>query len=354
MRSEDLINREFRVPFGFGSPHMQSVRRRIVPRHFALDDVSESRFVLVDMHDGSGDRLVASVHRSYAARMGEPADQTRTDAGPVLVVLIHGLGGSAESEYIRATARGLLRCGFNVARVDLRGAGHSGNHSRGLYHAGRTDDIRDLLRQLVVLPEAQSPQGEPRVAVAGFSLGGNAVLKLLGEPLQGLPVVSGVAVSAPLDLAVGSEHLHHMMFGLYERFVMNGLREDVARPGPESGLSDDEREVISTAKTVVEFDDAITAPRNGWRDAAEYYAVNSSGQYLPRIRVPVLVVHSLDDPMIPAGPYRSVDWDDVESHGFVRRAFTAHGGHVGFHQRGRVYPWYVAQMIRFFNTPDVG
>lgn len=181
----------------------------------------------------------------------------------------------------------------------------------------------------------------------GFSLGGNATIKLVGEPLADLPVVAAVAVSAPLDLAVGAEHLHHMFFGLYERFVMNGLREDTARPGPASGLSEAEVEAIRSARTVVAFDDAITAPRNGWRDAAEYYAVNSSAQYLPRITVPTLVIHAIDDPIIPAGPYRSVDWEAVEALGQVRRAITPHGGHVGFHQRGRAYPWFVPQAIGF-------
>ncbi len=328
---DDLVNRDFATPRGWRHPHLQSIRSRVLPRRWRLSDVGSAHSLQIVMHDGSGDRLAAVRH--------QPRDPV---AGLPLVVLIHGLGGSMESDYIRASARGLLRTGFAVVRVDLRGAGRSGDHSTGLYHAGRTADLRDVLRQI----RQDAPHG---IAVIGFSLGGNATLKLVGEPLGDLPVVAAVAVSAPLDLAAGVEHLHHMLFGWYERFVMSGLREDADRPGPASGFTAAEAAAVRKARTVLEFDDAITAPRNGWRDAAEYYAVNSSGQYLPRITVPTLVIHAIDDPMIPAGPYRAIDWQAIEEQGYVRRAITPHGGHVGFHQRGRAYPWYVPQAIGFLH-----
>ena len=300
----EVVNRWFPTPLGWRHGHLQSVRGRVVPRRWRLDDVGTEQHLLIAMHDGSGDRLAARLHRPIRPVAGRP-----------LVVLVHGLGGSAESDYVLATARGMLRLGFPVARVDLRGAGQSGDHSAGLYHAGRTQDLRDVLRQL----RSHAPHG---LAVVGFSLGGNATLKLVGEPLEGLPVVAAVAVSAPLDLAVGVEHLHHMLFGMYERFVMNGLRQDAARPGPASGLTAAEAAAIRSARTVVDFDEAITAPRNGWRDAGEYYAANSSGQYLPNIAVPTLVIHAIDDPMVPAGPSRAIAWDAVEGLGQARRAIT--------------------------------
>lgn len=325
----ELANRSFPTPRGWRLGHLQSIRSRVLPRQWELSDVSSQVRFLADLSDGSGDRLAVTVHRPTVSR-----------AGLALVVLIHGLGGSAESDYIRATARGLLRSGFAVARVDLRGAGDSGHHSVGLYHAGRTEDLRDVLRQI----QEHSHTG---LALMGFSLGGNAVLKLAGEP-QGDPAIRGViAVSAPLDLSVGVEHLHHMMFGGYERFIMNGLREDMARPGPRSGLTPAEAAALAAARTVVEFDEAITAPRNGWRDAAEYYAVNSSAQYLPQISIPTLIIHALDDPLVPVGPYQAVNWDSLTAKGYVETAFTKHGGHVGFHQRGKAYPWYVGQAISF-------
>src|SRR5205807_7924241 len=126
-----------------------------------------------------GDNLAVQVHR--------PRHRPR---GPV-VALVHGLGGSAESDYVRASAYGLLAAGFVVARVDLRGAGRSGDTSAGLYHAGRTDDLRAVLRRLA--GEAAT------VAPVGFSLGGDLTLELLGEPLDGIPVGAGAGVPAAVD-----------------------------------------------------------------------------------------------------------------------------------------------------------
>ncbi|HET9517338.1 MAG TPA: alpha/beta fold hydrolase, partial [Actinoplanes sp.] len=282
---------------------------------------AETRMVAV----GHGDRLAVQVHLP-----------NRRPRGPI-VALIHGLTGSAESEYVRATAHGLLEAGFAVARVDLRGAGLSGETSAGLYHAGRTDDLRAVLRHLA--DEAGT------VAPVGFSLGGNLTLKLLGEPLDGIPVVAGAAISAPLDLALSTEHLSKVTFGAYERHLIARMRRDATRPG--TAVTAEERAHIARARAIFDFDNAITAPRNGWRDAAEYYALNSAIGFLARITLPTLVIHAMDDPMIPAAPYRSVDWDALPA---VTREITAHGGHVGFHGRGSRLPWYVGRLITFLAT----
>ena len=100
------------------------------------------------------------------------------------------------------------------------------------------------------------------------------------------------------------------------------------------------------AKGLVEFDNALTAPRHGWRDAAEYYAVNSSIGYLDKVEVPLLLVHSRDDPMVPFGPYLSVDWDALPTTELV---LTDHGGHVGFHSR-EPQPWYVPVAVGFLQA----
>lgn len=342
VRTGDVVNADFATPAGWASGHLQTIRSRLVPRGYDLDRFGIRRALLVAVDDGTGDRLSVQVHR--ARRI------PRTGTGPRLVVLIHGLGGSAESSYVRASAQGLLAAGFNVARVDLRSAGLSVGTSVQMYHAGKTDDLRAVLRHLADEPEARDRDtGDPRLAVMGFSLGGSATLKLLGEPLAGLPVVAGVSVSAPLDLVVGSAHLSGAMFGWYERYVLHALRRDSLRPGPGGvpRVTDEERAGILRARTLPDFDDVVTAPRNGWRDATEYYTLNSCLPYLPRIAVPTLVIHALDDPMIPAGPYRSIDWQALAQQGPVRRAITPHGGHVGFHERGRRLPWYVGRTTAF-------
>jgi predicted alpha/beta-fold hydrolase len=314
------VNARFRPrPPWFGG-HLQTVRDRIARPRYPLP-AAETLMVGVS----EGDKLVVQVHRPE-----------RDPRGP-LVALVHGLGGSAESDYVRASAYGLLAAGFAVARVDLRGAGRSGESSAGLYHAGRTDDLRAVLRRLA--DEAAS------VAPVGFSLGGNLTLKLLGEPLDGVPVTAGAAISAPLDLALGTAHLSRVTFGAYERYLLAKMRRDVTRPS--APVTADERARVARVRGILDFDNAITAPRNGWRDAAEYYALNSAIGFLPAITLPTLVIHAMDDPMIPAGPYRAVDWDALPT---ITREITAHGGHVGFHGRDSRLPWYVGRVAEFLGS----
>lgn len=299
---------------GWSNPHLQTVRSRIRPRRVSLPPAEQ---VLVMLADGSGDRLAVQLHEG--------------DSRLPLVLIVHGLGGTVESDYVRSTAAGVLAAGFPVARVDLRGAGTSGEYSSGNYHGGRTEDLRAVIDAL----------GHP-TAVIGFSLGANATIKLLGE--HSPAVMAGVAVSAPLDLAVGAEHLHHMAGGFYEKFLLRKLRSEALRPAAR--YTPEERAVVLAAKTIIEFDNVITAPRNGWRDAAHYYQVNSAIRFLDTVGVPLLVVHAKDDPMIPLGPYESVDWDALPT---TRLLLTERGGHVGFHGRD-ASPWYVGTAVEFLRS----
>lgn len=308
IRSDPFVPRR-----GWGNPHLQTTRSRLRPAKIALPD---ARQILVDLDDGSGDRLSVLLHESDR------------DSDKPTVAIIHGLGGSSDSLYVRQTAKGLLAAGFPVARVDLRGSGQSGDHSTGMYHGGRTADIARVVTVL-----------DRPVAVVGFSLGGNVTIKLLGERTPG--VVAGAAISAPLDLGVSAEHVHHMARGFYERFLLRKLRAECLRPAAR--YTPEERAAILGAKTLVEFDDWVTAPRNGWRDAAEYYEVNSSAQYLRTVDQPLLVIHAEDDPMVPIGPYRSIDWAGLPT---TELMLTRHGGHVGFYGKDPL-PWFVPQVADF-------
>lgn len=321
---------------------MQTVRSRVVRRTFPLEAEGSVRSVYVPMDDGTGDRLHVALHTSRFVPQGGAAGG--------LALLVHGLGGSSDSSYVNATAYGLLKVGYNVARIDLRGAGLSQETCSKLYHAGRTEDLRTTVKFLAEQPEAtDNLLGDPRIAVLGFSLGGALTLKLFGEPHAGLPLFAGVTVSAPIDLVAGSEFLRHAGLGIYEKVLVSGLKKQTLAADTSSGdrISREEVERIKEAKSLSEFDDVLTAPRNGWRDSAHYYTVNSSNQFLPRIDVPTLVIHSLDDPMVASMPYRAVDWDHLEGLGYVEAKLTDRGGHVGFHERGADLPWFVGQSIAF-------
>lgn len=327
-----LANEWFQPARPWVTGNLQTIADRVRPRIRDIESAGSQERLLVRLTDGSGDALAVRFHRPLAA--------SDAVARPV-VLLVHGLGGTIESPYVRATTLGLLRAGYPVARVDLRGVGDSLDHTSQLYHGGRTDDLRDVLIALAGL------DGIDGVAMIGWSLGGNATLKLLGEPLGDLPVRAGASVCAPLDLLNGVEHISRRLGGLYQRFMVHRLRVDTLAANVE--LSARERARVSEVRTLVEFDSLITARRNGWRDAAEYYTVNSSAQFLPRITVPTLVVHAIDDPMIPASSYRAVDWDALALETPVRRAITPHGGHCGFHEAGAELPWYVQRIRAFFD-----
>lgn len=322
----DLVNEHFTTAMPWVTGHLQTIRDRVVNPGYDRGSAGTEGTLMVDLRDGTGDRLVLTVASPKAAS-GQPG-------GRPVVLLVHGLGGTVDSHYIRAAALGMLQAGFPVAMVDLRGSGASVAHCRYMYHGGRTADLVAVIRAL------DAPDG---VALVGYSLGGNAVLKLLGEGHDDLGIVAGVAVSAPLDLAAAITHLQEMAFGLYSKFLLAKLRADTAHPGLD--LTEEDRRAIRAAGSLAEFDTAITARKNGWADAAQYYRVNSSAQFLPGIKVPALLIHAVDDPMVPIGSYEALDWVGLSRKAPVRRAITRHGGHVGFHEHAVALPWHVGRTV---------
>ncbi|MBM3549917.1 MAG: alpha/beta fold hydrolase, partial [Alphaproteobacteria bacterium] len=265
-----------RAPW-FGG-HLQTIRNQIVRPHHALP---KGERLWLDL--GDGDALAASLHRVSSARP--------------LVILIHGLAGAEDSLYLRASAAHLLEAGFSVLRLNLRGTGPSVPRCRGQYHAGRSEDLR---LALAALPSDLTANG---IALVGYSLGGNVLLKYLGEGASPL-VRAAASVSAPIDLADAAATLTRPRNRLYETWLLAKMREE-AFAGP---ISEAQRQAVASARTVIEFDDRYVAPRNGFSSAADYYEKSSAAPFLPRIEVPTLVIHATNDPWIPIAPYERVDW----------------------------------------------
>lgn len=243
----------------------------------------------------------------------------RRDVRPALV-LVHGLGGWDASGYVIALGRLAWDRGWHVVRMNMRGAGDSEALCPRLYNAGLDSDL---------LAAVGSVAGHtPRVAVAGFSLGANVALLAAGRNAGRLPAaLVGVAgVSPPLDLAACAGALEHRGNRLYQAYFMSALKSAYARrqrrrpdlfpAGCERGL-----------RSVREYDEAITAPHGGYRDATDYYARASAGQHLATIDRPALVLAAADDPMIPVASV--MKWALPES-GLVEREITPTGGHTGF------------------------
>ncbi|RJS91875.1 hydrolase [Salinisphaera sp. Q1T1-3] len=250
-------------------------------------------------------------------------DPGLSDDAPIVVAL-HGLNGSLESKY----ARGLLRqCAAHGARgvlMHFRGAAEPNRLARS-YHSGETSDFAGLVDRL-----RQRYPCAPLAAV-GYSLGGNVLLKYLGEQGPASPLSCAVAVSVPYDLKRCAEAVQHGLSRIYQTHLLNGLREMVEAK-TRLGLIDRPLPDLSELNDFPSFDNAITAPLNGFRDAADYYARSSSRGFLRNIRTPTLALHARDDPFMAPDVIPHAD----ELADAVRLEVSERGGHVGFVAAGRL------------------
>jgi predicted alpha/beta-fold hydrolase len=269
-------------------------------------------------------RRIPSVYREISVDEGDRISILNSvpegwSPGAPLALLVHGLAGTVRSPYITRLAARLLRRKVRVVRMNLRGAGSGFGLAKGIYHAGRSEDLRRAAEWM-----ARSAPGSP-LALVGFSLGANLVLKLASEaseiPLEGLDCV--LAANPPIDLAACCRELAKQGNRLYDRSFVRILASDVSRLHarfPELGEVD-----FRKVKCLFDFDDVYTAPRNGFRGALEYYSKSSASGFIPRIRVPGLVVHSRDDPLIPASLFDGITFPRE-----LELEMTVSGGHVGY------------------------
>lgn len=242
-----------------------------------------------------------------------------------LALVLHGLEGSSRRRYVRSVAAELVARGVRPVAMNFRGCSGEPNRSLRFYHSGETTDPAWLLGRI-----RERCPGR-RIGAMGFSLGGNMLLKMLGEAHDGGGSLldAAAAMSVPYDLAAGSDLLERSRMGrLYSEYFLRSLRRKLDakrdRLAPEIDLRSARR-----ASTIREFDDRVTAPLNGFRDAEEYYAECSSRSFLARIRVPTLLVHAVDDPFLPAS---AIPRREAEAAPPVELRVERRGGHVGFVQ----------------------
>ena len=252
-------------------------------------------------------------------------------SGSPLLVLLHGLEGSPNSHYARGLLARARAQGWSAAAIVFRTCGGQMNNTRRFYHSGETSDL-DFVIQRLTSELPQSP-----IVLAGFSLGGNVLLKWLGERGSDVPatVRAAAAVSVPYDLARGSRYINRGFARLYElHFLRSLVRKAQMKRGrfPDTVPHVDLRQL----RSMWEFDDAVTAPVHGFSDAGDYYQRSSSLRWLDRIRVPTLLVSAVDDPFLP-----SEVLDEVRAVALQNKAlhceFVDRGGHVGFIAGRR--PW---------------
>jgi predicted alpha/beta-fold hydrolase len=257
--------------------------------------------------------------RIYRTEPGvEVLVQSQRPTGAVAgeIVAVHGLEGSGESGYARSFSGAALRAGFAVHRFHMRTCGGTEHLCGTLYHAGLTSDLLSVLRQL-------QQQGCAPAFLVGFSLGGNVVLKLAGElGDEARPLIRGIsAICTPLDLAACARHMTQKENRLYERRFVQRMLERLRATGRYQEAE------FAGLRSVMDIDDRITAPSFGFGDAANYYRTQSALRYLEGIRVPALLIHAKDDPMVP---FESCQSEMALRNPQIEQCVTDHGGHLGF------------------------
>lgn len=252
------------------------------------------------------------------------APAQKNDQGPIVLIL-HGLEGSIDSHYAKSLLKRFTDHGWRGAFMHFRGCSGEPNRLARGYHSGETGDVEFMVRQL------RDREPNVNIAVVGISLGGNVLLKWLGETQHNM-IDAAIAVSVPFELHKAASRMQQGFSRFYQWYFMKCLRERLIEKF-EVTVSPVNPEVLREVRTMFEFDDKITAPLHGFNDVNHYYSSSSSRQYLRNINVPTLILHAKDDPFMSAdvipGPHELSPKIILE--------VTEHGGHVGF-VSGK-FPW---------------
>lgn len=282
--------------------------------------------------EGRAERTVVPVADASAVRLeiNHPRGRCR---GTLL--LIHGMGGSAESGYMRRTTAPALSRGWIVARMNLRNCGGTEDLSRSLYNAGQSSDAGRVL-------EALDQAGFPRPLVAaGFSLGGNILLRYAGMEGRACRADAVAAVNPPIDLEWCARALERPANRVYQAYYTRKLLRDLRRilavrdlpglPPPDGRI-----------RSVRRFDALYTAPDAGFASAEEYYEESSAGPRMSGLARPALVLSACDDPFVPVEMF-------TPHHGIAAASFLhpRRGGHCGYWRAAKPRYWAAEAILRF-------
>lgn len=253
-------------------------------------------------------------------------DGPRSSGAAPLLIILHGLEGSADSTYARQMLKSAQSHGWNAAVLHFRDCGDYRNRLPRRYHAGETNDLRYFVEKLRI--EGQ----EGPIMAVGYSLGGNVLLKYLGEDGVTTPVHAAAAVCVPLNLHICAEALTLGFSKIYQYHLLKRMKNAVRRKFDRHTAAFDWDRSMN-ARTFAEFDDAVTAPLHGFDGKQEYYDKCSSVDFLCHIERPTLIINALDDPFMLPEIIPSEDRLSAS----VTLEVSERGGHVGFVNGGT--PW---------------
>jgi uncharacterized protein len=311
--------------------HIMTVAPVLWPRTFALPR-PEERLFQVDPES----RLLAHCHWQPGKRSDAP-----------VIVIIHGLEGSSNSDYARGIAETAFKRGYNVIRLNQRNCGGSESLTPTLYNSGMSSDYRAVCEELANL------DGFKQIFFVGYSMGGNLVLKMAGEYGDSFPrALHGICAVCPaLDLAACADALERWENHVYQYHFVSGLmnryrRKAISMPGRYMQAK------LPPVRTVRQFDDAITAPNFGYRDAHEYYGAASAKRVLAQVRVPTLLITAKDDPFVP---YSSILAAGAEKNPAIHLVAPDHGGHCAFisNKNGPSRFWAEQSVVNFCDSVRV-
>ncbi|MCA0931607.1 alpha/beta fold hydrolase [Lutimonas saemankumensis] len=260
-----------------------------------------------------------------------------------LVIIIHGLEGSSGSKYVTAMTQVANLSGYDVLAVNLRGCSGETNRLLYSYHSGKTNDFAEILRYL------DSRKTYKSYFAVGYSLGGNLLLKYLGEQRDDYSgkLQAGVGVSVPCDLKGSSEAIAKFWNMVYmQRFLISLKKKTRIKMEqfPENGLN---TKAILNSANFLDFDNYFTAPVNGFMDANDYWKQNSSKQFLGGIKIPSLLITAADDPFLSE---TCIPVQEAKNNRNFKLEVTRYGGHVGYNstfENGSGF-WLEKRIMKFF------
>lgn len=241
------------------------------------------------------------------------------DKNAPIVIVLHGLEGSINSPYSKGILKALKKSGICSAFMHFRGCSEDINRFDRSYHSGKTED----LAYLVSVIESRFPKR--KIGALGYSLGGNVLLKWLGETGDKNPLKCAAAVSVPYLLNCAVDRLNKGISKIYQRHLISSQKRKFYARAKKYNSSVD-LAMMKKLNTFREFDDKITAPLNDFADAQDYYYKSSSRQYLNKIQIPTLLIHAKNDPFMKP----DVIPEEDELSEYVNLELSQHGGHVGF------------------------
>ena len=315
----------FNPPFPLNNRHLQTLYAPLF-RKQPIPKIELERFALSD-----GDFLECYWY-----------DVKPKDERPI-VILFHGLAGSFHSPYIQGLMRSLEKKNFASVLMHFRGCSGKPNLLPRSYHSGDTTDTKAWIEHL-----HKTYPSNPLYAV-GYSIGGNVLLKYLGEEKENTPLKAAVSVSAPMDLAVCAEVISKGFAKNYEAHLLKLLRASLEKKFNTHDMSQLlklKKEEIENIQTIEAFDEHYTAPIHGFKSAQDYYSQCSSKQFLKYITIPTHIIHALDDPFMD----ERILPDKEELSSSVTLELTKYGGHVGFITGSLFKPryWLEERIVQYF------